>query len=348
MKKILLSLLIVAGVAGSIALGTSAYFTDEEQALGNTFTTGTIDIAVDGTNPWTRTAPYTFEDMKPSQVEYSNFEIENVGTNPANVWKKVDVVSTADGLISEPECVEGNGTWDNATKTCGGSYVAKNDIDTAITYDLSVELYDAAGVKQWNQVLYDMDKTIAQINGQSVSLGMIPAGWSMKVTESYHMLSETTNWAQGDVMNFNITLSAEQLKGVATLEDKSADWQVQGDTTPKGTLTYGVKDSTFTYTFTGVAPLASTNYSLIAYYEPFSSPSASGWPRTVEILGTTVSDGSGNVSIPSTPLTLTHDLLNMKVWLVPSSNLTGSTMSGFTQSAILFDTGLLDYYRSGI
>ena len=118
-----------------------------------------------------------------------------------------------------------------------------------------------------------------------------------------------------------------------------------------GTYTVAtVADSThFTYTFAGVAPLASTNYSLIAYYEPFSSPSASNWPRTVEILGTAVSDGSGNVSIPSTSLTLTHDLLNMKVWLVPSSYLTGSTMSVFQpQSATLFDTGLLDYYRSGI
>lgn len=348
MKKILLSVMTIALVAAVGFGATRAYFTDTESSVGNTFTAGTIDIAVDNQNPWSRTTPYQLVDMKPSQVDYTNFTITNVGTNPANVWKKVAGVVTSDDVQSEPECVEGGGTWSGTA--CTGSYVAKDDIDTAIEYDLSVKVYNAAGTEIFYQTLYNKDKTISQITGNGTFLGMIPEGGKMDVTESYHMQSATTNWAQGDKMTFDIVLTAEQLKGVAILENKSNDglWQVLGGDSYTGTFTYGVKDSMLTYTFTGVAPLASTPYSLIVYHESWSTPAGSGWPRPVTVLGTATSDGSGNVSIASTSVELNGNLLNAKVWLVKSSDLTGSTMSGWNHSAYLFDTGLIDYYDSDL
>src|SRR3989344_6998898 len=87
MKKILLSLLVVAAVGAGMVYGTKAYFTDTEESKGNTFTTGTIDIAVDGQNPWDRELPYELEDMKPSQTDYIDFVVYNVGTNPVNLYK---------------------------------------------------------------------------------------------------------------------------------------------------------------------------------------------------------------------------------------------------------------------
>jgi predicted ribosomally synthesized peptide with SipW-like signal peptide len=137
--KIILSLAIIGAVAAIAVGGTVAYFTDTETSTGNTFTAGTIDIAVNSQNPWSQTGQYHFADMKPSQVEYSNFTINNVGTNPVNVWKKVDVTGTGGGVMSEPECLEQSGTWDGAACTGGQE---KSDIDTAITYDLSVVLKD--------------------------------------------------------------------------------------------------------------------------------------------------------------------------------------------------------------
>jgi len=349
MKKILLSVMTIALVATAGIAATRAYFTDTESSVGNTFTAGTIDIAVDDQNPWSRTTPYQLVDMKPSQVDYTNFVITNVGTNPANVWKKVANVATSDEVQSEPECVEANGTW-SGTSCTGGT--PKNDIDTVIDYDLSVKVYNAAtgGTEIFNQTLYNKDKTISQIKETNVFLGMIPEGGRMEVTESYHMQSATTNWAQGDKMTFDIVLTAEQLKGVAILENKSNDglWQVLGGDSYTGTFTYGVKDSKLTYTLTGKAPLASTPYSLIVYHEPWSTPAGSGWPRPVTVLGTAVSDGSGDVSIASTSVELNGNLLNAKVWLVKSSDLTGNTMSGWNHSAYLFDTGLIDYYDSDL
>ncbi len=349
MKKILISLSIIAGVAAIVVGATTAYFSDTETSTGNTFTAGTIDIAVNGSNPWTQTNQFVFTDMKPSQVEYSNFTIQNVGTNPVNVWKKVDVDTTNGGVAygtasSEPECVEQSGQW-SGTACSGGT--EKSDIDTVISYDLSVKVKEGNNVR-WEQTLYNMDKTISQINGQGTFLGMIPEGWSMDVVESYHMLANTTNWAQGDVMPFGITLTGEQLTGTLVMEDKdsaSAPWIVKGDTTPKATLTYGVKDATFKFSLSGIAPLASTNYSLITYPETFSNPPSSGWPRPITVIATVTSDASGNVTIPSNSVDL-GTITNMKIWLVKSNDITGSNMTGWNPNAYLFETGLIDYYDS--
>ena len=347
MKRILLSIMTIALVSGAAFGATRAFFTDEEKSTGNTFSTGTIDIAVDGQNPWSRTTPYQFADMKPGQVEYSNFRINNVGTNPVNIFKKIANVVTEGVVISEPECVENGGTWSG--QSCTGNYVEKSDIDTAIEYDLSVKVYNSSQTEIFNQVLYDKDVTVGEIKGSDMFLGMIPVGGYMDVTESYHMKDGITNWAQGDKMTFDIVLTGEQLKGTLVLEDKDpADWDINQVSLPKGTLTYGVKDSKFNYSFTGVVPLANTGYSLIAYHEPWSTPSGSGWPRPVTVLGSATSDSSGNISIPSTSVELGMNLLNMKIWLVKTSDLSGSTLNVWSPSDYLFETGLIDYYDADL
>jgi hypothetical protein len=164
----------------------------------------------------------------------------------------------------------------------------------------------------------------------------------------------TGNWAQGDVMTFDITLTAEQLKGTVLMENKNfANQQnptiVHGDGI-QGVLTYGVRDSKFNFSFSGKAPLANTDYTLIFYPEPWSTPSRSGpdWSGPVIILGTAHSDGSGNVSIPQTSSELNQNILNMKVWLVKSADLDGNIMKYWNGSDYLFELGMMDYYDSDL
>ena len=330
MKKIIISLAVVGAVAAAVVVGTTAFFSDTETSTGNTFTAGTIDI----TSSFSQTEPFVFDDMKPSQVEYSNFTVNNVGTNPVNVWKKVDVIGTSGGL--HPESEVGEDPQDTI-----------NNIDTAITYDLSVKVKDASQQVVWEQTLYNMNKTIAEINGYGTFLGMIPAGWSMNVTESYHMLASTTNWAQGDVMNFNVTLTGEQLTGTVVLEDKdSSNWRVKSETGPQVTFTYGVKDSTLKIgSLTGKTVVAGP-HSLITYPELFSAPSGPGWNGTGVVLATVTTDGSGNITGFSQVTTDPGTFTNMKVWLVPSSDLTGATFNTWNGANYMFDTGLIDYYDS--
>jgi predicted ribosomally synthesized peptide with SipW-like signal peptide len=77
MKKILISLAIIAAV-GAIGFGaTRAYFSDTETSTGNTFTAGSIDLALSKGNGYDNTwagAIKTFSNMAPGQ-ESDEFSI---------------------------------------------------------------------------------------------------------------------------------------------------------------------------------------------------------------------------------------------------------------------------------
>ncbi len=357
MKRILLSIFTIGIVSAGVWGASRAFFTDTEKSVDNIFTAGIIDISVDGENPWSLISPYQLADMKPSQTEYINFVIKNVGSNPANVWKAINVTKEEDGVVSEPECLEGGGSWTGGS--CEGSYNSQNNISSAINYDLIVWIYNVDPTQQgvqpvWWQHIYtdEMKKKLNTLNGVNVLLGMLPAGWWMKVQQSYHLDADTGNWAQGDVMTFDIALTAEQLKGTVYLENKNfANTQnptIVHDDGIAGTLTYGVRDSKFNYSFTGKVSLANTDYTLIFYPELWSTPSGPGWPGPVIILGTATSGADKNISILPTSLELNQNILNMKVWLVKSADLTGNNFRVWNGDDYLFELGLMDYYDADL
>jgi len=353
-KKILVSLSVIAAVAAIAIGGTVAYFSDTETSTGNTFTAGTIDISVDDMNPWNKT--FALADMKPSYTDYINFEIQNTGSapNPVDVWKKITVTNETTGVVSEPECTEEGGLWVSNTCTSDTQHPwAPNDnLSSAIWYDLYVEVLDASGAKIWWQTIYpDGVETIDDVygSGQEVYLGMIPAGYSMKVIQSYHMKGTTTNWAQGDQMTFSINLRAEQIQGTVVLENKSGDpdWQILGGDTIKGTLTYKVKNPTFDFSFTGNALLTNHNYVLAAGW----TPSGAGFDVDTK-LGSGATNASGDIIITGN-VELGKDMKNVKVWLVPVENWSeGVGMNWYNWDAcvpnILWETGLIWYDDTGI
>ena len=343
MKKIIISLAVVGAVAAAVVVGTTAFFSDTEQSTGNTFTAGTIDISVGESG----LVPVALNDMKPSQVAYSNFTVLNTGTNPVNVTKTIQSVRTSENGVNEPECLAYQGVWNG--NSCDGG-VVKNDIDSVIQYDLSVKVYNGSTLV-WNQTLNDMDKTIAEKNGQPSFLGMLPAGagWRMDVVESYHMNSQAGNEYQSDSMTFNILLTGTQLQGTLVLSNKDPNrpvqdgWFVLG--TKTGTLTYGVKDDKFNYTFvtSGLAATPGTSYSLIHYADPYPGNGAG----SVGLIGSGVANGSGEISLAGSP-DFDKDIINAKVWLVPSASYNAGTKSiiGWSPANYLFETGLMDYYDS--
>jgi len=131
MKKILISLSVIVAVAAIVIGGTIAYFSDTETSTGNTFSAGTIDIAIDGTNPWTKS--YDVDDLKPGETGYINFDITNVGQNPVNISKNVGSFQESSGTVSEPECIDQGAVWDDQNNACNwtvNSITDKNDIQT--------------------------------------------------------------------------------------------------------------------------------------------------------------------------------------------------------------------------
>ena len=342
----------MGAVAAAVVVGTTAFFSDTEKSTGNTFTAGTIDISVDGQNPWTRTGTLNVVDMKPSQHEYTEYVIKNVGSNPANVFKKVSNFSQDDGTISEPECSLGRGTWTSGQCDVDG-YVAVNNISSVVRYDMSVWVYNVdptlpenSQVKPiWWQVIYtdEMGKTLENLNNVDVLLGMIPEGWYMKVQQSYHMDSNAGNEYQGDTMTFDITLTAEQLKNTVVLENKIFPDGEEPTIVYDGinaTVTYGVKDAEFNYTLT-VNGMSAGPYTLIAWPE---NGAAFAWGDGVNAVALANISGNGTVS---GSLNLNRDLINAKLWLITGTYTPGTAVGTFGWNPNgLFETALMDYYDS--
>jgi len=349
-KKILLSLAVI-GIATAIAVGgTIAYFSDTETSTGNTFTAGTIDISVDGQNPWT--GSFAMEDMKPCYTDYINFRINNdlSDPNPVNIFKKIKVTEESSGTVSEPECDDQGGIWDSNAKACdwdgsGHNYTDNNDLSSVIWYDLYVEVYNGTDADPiWWQTIYtDSDhKSIDNVYGvngdKEVYLGMIPAGGHMLVEQSYHLRPNTTNWAQGDIMKFDIAVKGEQLHGEAWLENKEGGepWEIIHGDGIKGILTYEVKSPTFDFEFTGKAPLSDRKYCL--WIGGDSKPG--DWDADIG-LGCALSDSEGDIEI-SDDIELDDDVKDGKAWLILESDYDGS-WSSYNPTSYLWETGLIWY-----
>ena len=321
-RTILMSLLVIGAVVAVIVGATTAYFSDPETATG-TFSAGTIDISVDGHNPWN--GSFEMKDLKPSETGTIEFKIHNTGSNPVVVWKHIGDVATDTGVVTEPECEDEGGTW--ASDICTGNK-PKDDIDTVTNYDL------VAG----SAVIFaDADNlTIADIQSMWMPLGTIPGHGDLVVKQSYHMRGpDTGNWAQGDTMTFDIDLYAEQRLGPGPaqlsnklfLDNKSGDpdWYFVADGT-WGILTWG---SSGELVAQGLE--SGTGYDLITYVEP--------WPGTVGVICSGTSGSDGKLSVSNCDPTAGYE---GKIWLVLDSDNDGSQMTAWQPTRYLFESNLVD------
>jgi len=125
-RKIIGMVSAISVIAILLGTGTWALFTDTETSTGNVFTAGTIDLEVNDQNPWVSTIDGDWGDYKPDQtVAAAQITLENVGSNPMDVWMKITKTATSQGTDTEPELAEEAGT-------------PKHDIDTVIRYELTV------------------------------------------------------------------------------------------------------------------------------------------------------------------------------------------------------------------
>lgn len=364
MKRILLSVITITLVSAVAFGATRAYFNDEEKKEGNTFSTGTIDIAVNDQNPWEATNPYVMADMKPSQTDYIDFTVHNVGTNPVNLFKTLNGFAPNDpaNTVSEPECLAEGGGW---VDTICSNRVAVSNIDTQINYDMKVELYNGdpkgSGILVWWETIYtDTDNVkLSTLKDTPMYLGMIPVGWYLKVKQSYHMVDTGTNnqnQYQSDGLTFNVVLDAEQLGVKALRLENKEEVQFGGYShTMLGDgkyadLTYKVRDREFSYTLGVHGMGAGQAYTLIQYPDPLDGSDAwSNRANSLALINITV-DGSGDGS-KSGSINLGKDLKNAKIWLIPGTFTPGSAVGSlfpWNPTNTLFETGLMDYYDADL
>ena len=198
-KKTGLLILIALGlVAVFVGPGIMAYFSATQTSTENLFTAGTINLAVDNENPWMDNLNADLSDLKPGMNRVGTVTLTNVGTNPFDVWVRVQNVTTTAGTDTYPESLE----------------PAATNIDSVIQYNVSVggtpEL--PAGFTISDGAHHLAGKT-AGVKDKYIYLGNIAAGDPMTVAQSFMMDVGTTNWAQGDTMSFKVQFYALQSEG---------------------------------------------------------------------------------------------------------------------------------------
>ena len=170
-----------------------------------------VDIEVDGEDPWNAVYSGNLSGMLPYCTRYIEFPVTNIGEETAKIYKRITVTNETGGdpvyagvASSEPEYTEGGGF------TAEG-YVEQCNLSDYTIYDLAVTINgdDQIIISPLQEIL------MSEMNNTWTYLGELPKGQTMLVNQSYHLTGVTSNWAQGDVVVFDIELYAVSLDGGA-------------------------------------------------------------------------------------------------------------------------------------
>lgn len=186
MKHPALGLLIILITSVAAFRLTSAFFSDTETSSGNTFTAGRLDLKVNGEdNP---AGIINLADLKPGDDHLVNKTLF-LDFNPAKIWLHIKDLDDDQGIATEPENQEENGT-------------PKSDIQNYLTYDLKIGeetiIASSAGV------------LLSDAASCWIPLGQIPEAADVTLQQSFHFDAGVTNWAQGDILSFTEEFLAQQ------------------------------------------------------------------------------------------------------------------------------------------
>ncbi|GEM_PF-2099313 len=168
-----------------------------------------VSIAVDGLERWDMTYSGNLSNMLPGGIQQIEFTITNTGTKTANIWMRIVITDENGGeprfygyASSEPEYEECGGEFDLTGLPTGLGYTEKCDISNHTIYDLTHD-----GVSVVSQT------PLNEVHNRWNHLGKLDTGKSMDVMQHYQLQSEVSNWAQGDIVRFDMEIYAVSLEG---------------------------------------------------------------------------------------------------------------------------------------
>lgn len=101
MKQIIVSIIIILAIVTITIKATAAYFSDTETSSGNTFSTGTLNLTLDGANA--NVAKFNVSGMKPGDVQTGTWTIRNTGSIDGYLDMHNIVQTHSPGTTTEPE-----------------------------------------------------------------------------------------------------------------------------------------------------------------------------------------------------------------------------------------------------
>jgi len=353
MKKILMSVMVIAVTIGVVATGLSgAWFSDTESTASNPGGLGTNQLYA-GSIDLEIGEPFEVTDLKPCVTKWGYITLHNVGENPGNAWLHItNVIGLENGTVdAELEAyLARSGYNPDALRY-------DNDLERFITVDLYIDpTIDGQAIGGRYIITEDLHWKLADLECQWILLGLLEEDVEYELWFSFHIQDEAGNQYQTDLVTFDIEVMLLQTNAdppspewpsdmrVLRLENKNPWDPITGDGI-YGILTYDCKKTTFDYTFEGYG-LDDVAYDLIYYADP--------WPgdHPGALIGSGTASGS-RLSLSGNP-DLGMDLPDpadwnhpdgAKIWLVTASdyNETTKEMTAWNPADYLFEMRLITY-----
>lgn len=209
-KKILLAVVLIGGIAtiGGIA-ATSALFTDTETNTANTFTAGTLNLTVGGTDG-TAFESFNLDNLgvDGQVVGGKTWTIVNTGTVPGELTLSMNDLINNDNGCNEPEAL--------MDTTCGNPGPNEGELGANMIAKILLDT-DGAGPAQATEVV---STTLATANqGEFASQWVsnagvvtLPAGGQATVTMNWATDPQSyTNVIQSDSLGFGLQFDLVQV-----------------------------------------------------------------------------------------------------------------------------------------
>ncbi|MCD6571659.1 MAG: hypothetical protein J7K62_00095 [Thermoplasmata archaeon] len=191
-----MSIMTIGVVAGMMGVGTFAVFNDTETAIG-TFTAGTLNIQVGGTDPCTE--HITFDDIAPGDYLDSLFVVENTGSLDGNLYVEIKNVKNYENGRTEPEQEAG----DTGNPGELGEYLQLTNMAVGI-----------GGT--WTSLNSQLGWPRPSVNDADASnltvlVVFLRAGETAKVGMDWKLPEDTSNIVQNDIVEFDIVFRLDQV-----------------------------------------------------------------------------------------------------------------------------------------
>jgi predicted ribosomally synthesized peptide with SipW-like signal peptide len=215
MKKILLSLMIIAVVGALIGVGIFATFNDTETATNNTFTAGTLNLEVGSADPCTETI--SISALVPGATgNAGTWLTRNDGSIAGNLIVGLSTITNNDNEVLEPESasdIDGNVTGELGAylKVAFWMDVDKDGTWTSGDYYLNSALAKVSWASGGTlpSAAYDILDNYSDddwIDGQIVAASTDAGNFRTE----YDLPSATGNVVQSDSCVFTITFTLSQ------------------------------------------------------------------------------------------------------------------------------------------
>jgi predicted ribosomally synthesized peptide with SipW-like signal peptide len=199
LKRIVLAVLTIALVSVVAVGATVAKLSDTETSNDNTFTSGTLDLTVDGNNG-INTVKWTVGPMKPGNQPKGTFQLANAGNLAGYLDLENIVVTSSENGIQEPEAEAGDVTDPEGE--------LEDVLNLRLFHDVDCDGWIGAG-----ETVFFNGKVGTIASGYDLNIS-IPAGGNSCITGIYDWWdTPDDNKAMSDSFELDMTFELGQTTG---------------------------------------------------------------------------------------------------------------------------------------